>query len=287
MLLHTPDDLGVKLIVASELGRAFALCHPGLDGPPDLATSVVIQVDAPDFEVVRVFDTEIVSMVALEGALYCVDRLQHVYIYSDGGWNDIGNPSLRPYRINDLRVVNGEVHGIGNDRMIFVWRANSWIPITEEKKKLYLYDVADWGANGYIVSGEAGFLATLKDRTFDRIALPTNVDITGVLPLSADRILATGWDSTVLIVGLDEIQIIDAEAKGLNFLNAVRWNSKTLIAAEDEILELKDNVVEIFAPERATLLSTVGERLWRQGADGIAYLDPGANWVPVPLSADL
>ncbi|WP_086998838.1 hypothetical protein [Rhizobium sullae] len=226
-------------------------------------------------------------MATLAGTLYCVDRLQHVYEYTEGTWNDIANPDLRPYRINDMRVVNGELFGIGNDQMIFLWKANTWVPITEEKKSLYLYDIADWGANGHIISGEAGFLAILKDRALHRIELPTNADITCVLPLSAERVLVTGWDATAMFVGLNEVVSIDAGARELNFLNAVRWDSKVLIAAEDEILVLKGDTVETFATERAALLSTIGERLWRQGADGIAYLDPGKEWVPMPLSADV
>ncbi len=287
MLLHTPDELGVKLLVASEGGRAFALCHPGVDGPPDLSTSIVFELEPPEFRVLRVFDTEIVSMATRTGSLYCIDRLQRVYIYAGGNWTDVGNPDLRPYRINDLRVVNGDIFGIGNDRMIFLWQAERWVPITDEEKGLYLYDIADWGPHGFIISGETGFLAILKDRAVHRIDVPTNVDITCVLPLSTDKVLVTGWDATAMFVGRDESEIIDVGEREFNFLNAVKWNTKILIAAEDEILELEGGAVESFAAERAALLSTAGDRLWRQGTDGIGYLDSGGEWMSAPLSIEL
>ena len=59
------------------------------------------------------------------------------------------------------------------------------------------------------------------------------------------------------------------------------------VAAEDEILELKGNSIATFAAERAALLNTIGARLWRQGVDGIGYLDPGASWIAMPLSATI
>lgn len=287
MLLHTPDDLGVTLVVASIGGTAFALCHPGLDGPPDMMTSVVFALDPPAFRVIRQFDTEIVSMVALEGVLYCVDASQHVSIYDSGTWRDIGNPDLRPYRINDLRVVEGEVFGIGNDRMIFVWRDDRWHALTIEEKGLYLYDIATLGSGRYILSGEIGYLATLEGRSFARIDLSTNADLTCVLPLADRRTLVTGWDATLMIVTEEEAELLDVGGRELNFLNAVIWNGRILIAAEDEILELKGNSIATFAAERAALLNTIGARLWRQGVDGIGYLDPGASWIAMPLSATI
>ena len=113
-------------------------------------------------------------------------------------------------------------------------------PIKDEQKKLYLYDIAYWGDNGYVISGESGFLATLKGRMLVQIPLPTNTDLTCVLPLSGDSLLVTGWDATALIVRPHEVQVIDAEGRDLSFLNAVRWNAKILIAAEDEILEVEE-----------------------------------------------
>lgn len=287
MLLHTPDDLGIKLVVAAEHGESYAICHPGVDGPPDLSTGVVIHVDPPNYKVIRVFDVEIVSMAFLSGTLFCVDSFQRVYALSGGRWTDMTNPALRPYRINDLRAVNGELFGIGSDGMIFLWRANTWNPIKDEQKKLYLYDIAYWGDNGYVISGESGFLATLQGRVLGQMPLPTNTDLTCVLPLSNDSLLVTGWDATAFIVRQNEVQVIDTAGRELSFLNAVRWNAKILIAADDEILELKGANLEEFSAERATLLSTTGERLWRQSSDGIAYLDLGNPWVNMPLSADI
>jgi hypothetical protein len=287
MYLETPDDLGVTLVVAVDDGTAFALCHPGSDGPPDMQTSVVLLISPPVFSLLRVFDTQIISMAVRDGALYCVDASQHVYVYSGGAWTDVGNPDLRPYRINDLRTVGADLFGIGNDRMIFAWTADRWVPVTEPQKGLYLYDIARWGQDIHVVSGEDGYLASLQAGVLRQIDLPTNADLTCVLPLSERQLLITGWDATAMIFSEDEATIIDPGARDLNFLNAVHWQGHVLIAAENEILALNGAGIETFAAQYAALLNVGGSRLWRQGTDGIGYLDPGQAWVSVPLAVDL
>lgn len=287
MELTTPGTLGVKLVVGSDNGDAFVLCHPEVDGPPNLETSIIFLLSGTNFEFIGVLETEIISMTVLNGELFCVNGVQKVYSYSKGQWTEFSNRKLVPWRINDLRVVRNKLFGIGNDGLLFKWEGREWVVLCQEQKGLYLYDVADWGSQGIVVSGENGFLARLEDNVLSQVICPTDTDLTCILPIDAKNLLVTGWQATALITNLEEVNFLDVEPRDLDFLNAVRWQDRILIAASSEILEYRENAIGLFSPLRAALLSTSGNRLWKQDTYGVAFTDDGRNWIDVSLTVDL
>ena len=84
----------------------------------------------------------------------------------------------------------------------------------------------------------------------------------------------------------DQLTQLDVGARTETLMNAVRWDNKILIAANEEILELNGTTLSVFETTPAIRLTCDGKQLWKQYGRGVDRFD-GGRWINVPLAADL
>ncbi|MEI5677267.1 MULTISPECIES: hypothetical protein [unclassified Mesorhizobium] len=287
MEFATPDTLYSKLVTIVDDGTSFILCHPRDDTGTDPDISILFRARSGTAEVLRVFDREIPSMTALADKIVLVDDDCGVYIFAAGDWSEWTDMDPKLARISNLRTVRSKVYGLCYDGIIYRWDEPNWTQVTDGIPKLYLHDLKGIGQNGLLASGSGGFLAEVVGRGFDRYDIPTNMNLTCILPLGGAQLLVTGWEGTALLGERDEMQFVDQGARDdITFAEAVRWQGRTLVTARDEILELKDNTMVVAWTTRNLGLVTYEEQLWKHSNEGAAYHSSG-EWINVPLSVDM
>lgn len=286
MNFNTPGGLFAKGITIFDNNIVFVLCHPVGDGPVNVDQSIIFEISGSEPIPLRVFNIEITGICSVGNQLYCVDSDCSVFSYINGNWEDWTDVSDDLSRINGLRVVQGNVHGLAFDGLIYCWEDSAWKAINKETEDLYLYDLAETEDGKLVVSGENGLLAVISGDSFDNYNLPTNNDLSSVLPIRHDKLLVTGWRATALIVGRDEIQIIDTQGRESAFPNAVLWKNHILIAGRTEVLELVDTNMQIFSQTPVSRLAAARDQLWKLSDDGVAHFVSG-QWIDIPLSIDL
>ena len=285
MKYRTPGGLYPTVIALHETG-AYIIAHPIGDGPVDADRTLLFEVQNNVATLIRDFGIEITGIAWLDGSLFAVDGYSGLYRLRDGQWTDLPDVGDPVPRINALRVVAGQLHGLTSVGVICQWQNTAWVEITPNDDDTYLFDMALDGSGNTMATGLGGFLAYVVNGAFQQIDVPTNEGLTSVFALSKDTILVTGWNATALIGDANQLTQLDVEGRTETLMNTVRWNNKILIAANEEILELSGTTLSVFETTPAIRLTCDGKQLWKQYGRGVDRYENG-RWINVPLVADI
>ncbi|MBZ9863390.1 hypothetical protein [Mesorhizobium sp. CA12] len=285
MKYQTPGGLYPTCIALHETG-AYVIAHPIGDGPVDADRTLLFSVQNDVATLIRDFGIEITGIAWLDGSLFAVDGYSGLYRLRDGEWRDLPDVGDPVPRINALRVVGGRLHGLTSEGVICLWQDPAWVEITPNDDDTYLFDLALEGEGKMMATGDNGFLAYVANGAFQTIDVPTNASLTSVFALSRDTILVTGWNATALMGNADQLRQLDVEGRTETLMNTVRWDNRILIAANEEILELKGTTLSVFETTPAIRLTCDGSQLWKQYGRGVDRYENG-QWINVPLVANI
>lgn len=285
MKYRTPGGLYPTCVALHEAG-AYVIAHPVGDGPVDADRTLLFEVRNDVATLIRDFGIEVTGIAYVDGSLYAVDGYSGLYRLRNGQWTDLPDVGDPVPRINALRVVSGQLYGLTSEGVICLWQEPAWIEITPNDDDTYLFDVALDGNKKLIATGDNGFLAYVVNGAFQQINVPTNASLTSVSALSKDTILVTGWNATALVGNANQLTQLDVEGRTETLMNAVRWDNKVLIAANEEILELVGTTLSVFDTTLAIRLTSDGKQLWKQYGRGVDRFQNG-QWINVPLVADI
>jgi len=276
-------QLQPSFLVASP-GAAFVLAHPSIAGNVDPVRTLVFSVHDDVATVLRDFEIEITGMALTSAGLFVVDSDANLHRFFDGNWTDWNGVGDSVPRINALRAVEERVYGLTGEGMVCAWTGTTWNQITPSDDETYLFDLALDARGNLVGTGDSGFVGTIVNGAWERLAIPARANITSVLAVSPTSTLLTGWSATALVgdaIGWTSLAVGRRDA---TFRNAVAWRRRVLIAADQEILELDGSRLAVFQATPVGRLASDGDVLWKQAGAQISRFD-GSGWRPISLRA--
>ncbi len=286
MLFETPDTLEPVKLSSTEDGRVFALCHPFMYGLQDDEVSLIFEIRGATGRLIGRFDFCMNAMECHQEQLCLTDDDNTLHLFDGTGWRAVEDAiESPPSQICKMRSISGQLLGLTSEGTIHLWDESGWAEFAQTGETDFLYDIIDWPGQGLTICGANGLIARVGPGRVDPLDLPVTSEITSLLGLSDGRLVATGWNGTVLVLDGDELLPVGTGRRNA-LLTAVAWQQEVLISADTEILRLVLPEVETWDTTDAFRLSVLNGQLWKIGIRSVGFRS-GDSWTPVPLAAEI
>lgn len=243
--------------------------------------------DATAFTLLKTFDIEIVDILYVaDGGLYCLGGGGQLYLFRLGEWVEI-NPGIQPKtRVSTLRLVSGKLFAMGPRNGLYLLDTNgAWSKLPIPDISTHILDIIALSLETFVICGTDGYLARLTGTALTIVELPTNVHLCSLL-FGGAKLHVCGHRATLLVASGDDWELLDVAQSEADFLKLLAYEQHVLVAAESEILEVREGILVPFAEVEAQKIYLIADQLFAKGMDAIMVLRSG-NWRNFPVSFEV
>ncbi len=283
MKFDSQDNLQVSEVRSSQDGTLFLRGY-GKSHVNSTITDRTYILSGKDnsYSLVRTIEDEITAIEIMEdNTLIAVGIFGNVYVYNSNGWTN-KNFKISPVKaLSRTLIFQNNLYIIGTGMTFITLTNNGWIPVCQPLSQSYdldLYGLCSKQAGEFVVCGEKGFAAKVTPAGYQKLNIPTNVDLNNIACVNSEEVVVCG-DNGIIFVGYDDKWTDYSRTDlGVNFTSIVYWREEVYISAQDSVFKLGRDGLELFANVQSFNLIGLQDEMWSIGINQMAKYD-GSVWI--------